>query len=66
MAAPLEQFERLREHTRLAPAEEPLEYLRKGVDPSRQSKWRAELTDDVLADIRPILEPTLERLGYAW
>jgi hypothetical protein len=66
MADPIAHFERLREHAGLAPAEEPLEYLRERVDPTRQSKWRRDLSDEVLADLRPHLEPTLERLGYEW
>jgi hypothetical protein len=66
MADPIAHFERLREHAGLEPAEEPLEYLREKVDPTRQSKWRRDLSDEVLADLRPHLEPTLQRLGYEW
>jgi len=35
-------------------------------DPSRQDKWRDELDAEVLAEIRPHIEPTLTSLGYTW
>ena len=66
MDDPEAQFDRLREHAGLPPAEEPLAYLRKGVDPSRQARWREELTDQELEDLRPHMEPTLRKLGYEW
>lgn len=35
-------------------------------DPRRQDKWRSELTPELLAEIRPHMEPTLNWLGYTW
>jgi hypothetical protein len=35
-------------------------------DPRRQDKWRSELSPEVLAEIRPHMEPTLNWLGYTW
>jgi hypothetical protein len=35
-------------------------------DPSRLDKWRRELDADLLAEIRPHMEPTLTWLGYEW
>lgn len=32
----------------------------------RVSAWRSKLDEQPLQELRPILEPTLERLGYAW
>jgi hypothetical protein len=35
-------------------------------DPRRQDKWRSELSPELLAQIRPHMEPTLDWLGYSW
>ncbi|TVQ60379.1 MAG: sulfotransferase [Phycisphaerales bacterium] len=61
------------EHTRrlmafagLRESEEPVKYVEERVDPTRQSKWREQMDAKTLEDIRPIIEPTLKKLGYAW
>ena len=36
------------------------------VNRKSNSKWQDELSPQLLTSIRPILEPTLEKLGYTW
>ncbi len=36
------------------------------VRPESKNKWRNELSPELLEEIRPIMEPTLNRLDYAW
>jgi hypothetical protein len=35
-------------------------------DPTRADKWREALDEQTLELVRPHMQPTLERLGYAW
>jgi len=35
-------------------------------DPTRLDKWRSELDAELLAELRPHMEPTLRWLGYEW
>lgn len=54
---------------RYAELEQPepvIEYAVRTADASRANKWRAELDDALLAQVRPFMEPTLSRLGYVW
>lgn len=66
MREPVDRIVQLQEFAGLGVDDRVVEFVRTTVDPTRQGKWRDELTDDVLADIRPVMEPALERLGYAW
>ena len=54
------------EHLHLPPSDEVDSFLRARADRSRQDRWREELSADLLERIRPAVEPTLARLGYAW
>ena len=38
----------------------------KTVDPSRQERWRSKISSETLAEVKPYLQPALERLGYSW
>lgn len=43
-----------------------IEEAARTADPSRQKKWLDQLDAQTLERIRPHMEPTLLRLGYAW
>ncbi len=46
---------------------EPIEaYIARTADSSRGEKWRGELDEEVLEEIRATMEPTLSYLGYTW
>ncbi len=43
-----------------------IDFAARTADPARANKWRDELDDELLALVRPHMQPTLTRLGYAW
>lgn len=43
-----------------------VDHVEATADPARQKKWRDALDGQVLERIRPIMEPTLNQLGYQW
>jgi hypothetical protein len=66
MTRPKEIMGRVVDFFRLQRADELVGKVVAAVDPSREQKWRGELGEDVLAEIRPHIEPTLRFLGYDW
>ena len=66
MADPEGKCREMFEFAGLAESDEVLSYVRERVDPTRQQKWKKELKEGELDQIKPVLEPTLERLGYEW
>lgn len=50
----------------LEQADEMIAHAAAQVDSSREERWRRELSEQTLAEVRPVMEPVLERLGYAW
>ncbi|MGP1273226.1 MAG: sulfotransferase [Phycisphaerales bacterium] len=66
MAEPESTMRRIVAFTGLSDADELVRFVTAEADPTRVNKWRAELTPDTLERVRPIMEPTLERLGYRW
>ena len=49
--------------------ENPDKFIARGVAsvrPDRQTKWKTELSDELLEEIKPIILPTLTTLGYDW
>ena len=66
MANPAERTRDILRFADLPEDETVIRYVTETVDPSRQEKWKKELQSGDLDNIRPILEPTLERLGYEW
>lgn len=57
---------RILEHCGLEQRPEVLDFVEERTDRSRAEGWRSELGGDSLEEMRPILEPALERLGYDW
>lgn len=43
-----------------------IDHVASSVDPKRQEKWRDQLDERTLDLVRPIMEPVLQELGYAW
>lgn len=66
MARPREIMQRIVDFAELANADALVEHVARTADPARQNKWRDALDAETLALIRPHMEPTLNRLGYAW
>jgi hypothetical protein len=63
---PHERMLEILEFAGLPPSDAVLGHVAKKTDGARAGKWRDELEPPVLGQIRPILEPVLERMGYAW
>ena len=63
---PQTTFASIQECISLADPQPVIEYLQRTSDPTREEKWHHELSDELLREIRPHVEPTLQRLGYAW
>ncbi len=51
---------------RLAPSPGFRSHLESECHADRVDSWRSALDDGHLKELRPVLEPALERLGYAW
>lgn len=66
MAHPEERIRDIMRFAELPEDDSVVKFVVDKVDPTRQEKWKKELEAGALDDIRPILEPTLERLGYEW
>ncbi len=66
MANPGEVMARVCEHCSLATPNASIDFAKASADPARADKWRTQLDEDTLARVRPVMEPTLERLGYDW
>ncbi len=66
MQRPRETLATLFEFARLSAPASLLDELASEVDPTRQDAWREAFTEEQLAQMRPILEPALTELGYAW
>ena len=64
--APADVFATIQSCVALAEPGPVIEFLKESSDPSRETKWHEELSPELLDEIRPHLEPTLTRLGYAW
>lgn len=63
---PRETMQRVVDFLALADADDLVNQAIADADPDRQNKWRAGLSEEVLAAVRPHMEPTLEWLGYSW
>lgn len=66
MARPTEVMQRVVDFLELAGGADLVRKVSADVDPSRQRKWRDQLGADVLEEVRPHIEPTLNWLGYEW
>lgn len=62
--SPVEHFERFCAHTGLTMTDHLREYLKTTINQDAVEAWRTRLTAEQLMLIRPILEPTMQRLGY--
>jgi len=63
---PVSHAEQLVEFLKIRDAQSVVDYMRKTARPARATAWTQEVSTDCLEEIRPILEPTLQKLGYAW
>ena len=63
---PLQPLQQLCEFAQIAESDQLISVARKTVRPESGLKWKRELSDELLEEIRPIMEPVLKRLGYTW
>jgi hypothetical protein len=63
---PRETMQNVVDFLQLADAGDMIQSAVDVADPRRQDKWRSELAPELLAEIRPHMEPTLNWLGYTW
>lgn len=54
------------EFAELQNADNVIEYVKRTIDPERQTKWHELLSRETLQQIRPYMEGMLEQLGYSW
>ncbi len=66
MENPKQVFEKIIDFIDLDHADDLIETVDKTADPQRMNKWRNEIDPAILECVRPIMEPTLNRLGYQW
>ena len=66
LSAPEDQLSQLADFLEIENPGPILEYIRNTADPSRAYKWRNELDQETLNEVREIMEPTLSKLGYKW
>ena len=64
--SPRQTMQRVVDFLELADAADTVNQAIADADPARQNKWRAGLSEEVLAAVRPHMEPTLNWLGYSW
>ena len=57
---------RIERFGRLAHSDAFVEHLERECRVDRVDAWRRRLEDGQLEEIRPLLEPVLDRLGYEW
>ena len=63
---PQQQMERIGEFAGLEDASKLVQTALATVNRKSNVKWKEELSPEVLERVRPILQPTLEKLGYEW
>jgi hypothetical protein len=63
---PISHAEQLVEFLQIRDARSVVDYIRQTTRPARATAWTQELSSACLEEIRPFLEPTLLKLGYAW
>lgn len=66
MQRPRELMTQICDYAELADPEPVIAFTDKTADPTRSEKWRSALDEELLALVRPHMEPTLARLGYSW
>ena len=66
MASPSELMSRIVDFAQLPNASKLIQRVKEDADPTRQDKWKSELDNATLEEIRPFMEPTLNALGYTW
>ncbi len=60
------EIQKIASFLNLENAEDVVNYAIQTADPRRIDKWRSELDDAKLADIKDIVEPTMKKIGYSW
>lgn len=66
VAEPKATLSRIADFLQLSDHQEIIELAQRSVQGSGSDRWMEELDPQVLQEIRPIIEPTLVRLGYRW
>ena len=66
VASAQEEIDKIAEFAELKNPEPIIEYAVSTADPSRTNKWKESLDENVLKEIKKIMEPTMTKLGYPW
>ena len=66
VTAPGPAARRIQEFAGLAESAEFVDHLQRECRSDRIDAWRSQLDDGLLASMRAVLEPPLDRLGYEW
>lgn len=66
VADPERELTRLADFAQIESAEQLIQAGCQTARPQSNQKWRDELSPELLEEIRPILLPTLQKLGYEW
>lgn len=66
MQRPRALMSQICDYAELDDPEPVIAFTEQTADPTRSEKWRSALDDELLAMVRPHMEPTLTRLGYTW
>jgi len=66
IARPAETMSAVMNFAELSESQSLIDYVTSTVDPSRQRRWNDVIDADMLEQIRPHLEGTLNTLGYEW
>lgn len=66
VSSPSKLLDRLADFVEIEDPEPILDYIRNTADSSRADRWKNELDQTTLNEIRKVMEPTLSKLGYNW
>lgn len=65
-ASPREEISRIINFVEIENPEPIIEYAVATADPSRSDKWKESLNQNILNEVKEIMEPTMSKLGYHW
>lgn len=66
MSKPQETIEQILDFIELSNGETIINEVVNTLDRKKQDRWRDLISSEILAEIRPYLEPTINTLGYSW
>ena len=64
--SPYQEIRKITDFADISDSELIVEYSKQIINPDPFSKWRSILNSSTLAEVREIMEPTMNKLGYDW